>query len=429
MKHLLFLLVLFPHISRAQIITTCAGNGTLATTGGDGGPATDAPLCNPTSVAADKFGNIYIANNCGGTIRKVNSVGIISTVAGGGTAPYSYGCPATSITVGYPSCVTTDDTGNIYFTAGSCAFKVNLSGQLFCIAGLGGSGYAGDGGPATAASFEPLLGIKIDAVGNIYLADGVNYVVRKINTAGIVTTIAGCGVLGYSPDGTAATNAKFIQPRAIEIDKDGNLYIGNGGAVAVVYKINTAGILSRFAGNGGTLSGCPATDALLDGVSDMAFDKSGDLYMVSDEHVVYRITPGGMLDIVSGAFGEAAFAGDGGDQVNARYNYPRGMCIDGAGNIYIADKNNRRIRRLGNFTGVPVTEVRGAIEIYPNPARDHINVASTQVMRQVEITDVLGRTVLTQSVGKHGVELDIKDLNTGVYFLSVNSTPVGKFVK
>jgi sugar lactone lactonase YvrE len=195
-------------------ITTVVGNGTAAYAG-DGGLAFNASLSNPDGIAFDAFGNLFIADTYNHRIRKVDANGIITTVAAIGE---SFG-------------VAFDASGNLYFSdyVSGLIRKVNTNGIITTVAGNGISGYSGDGGAATNASLDYPQGFAFDAVGNLYIADTINYRIRKVDINGIITTVAGNGISGYSGDGGAANNAGVGYPISVAFDVSGNLYIADYG--------------------------------------------------------------------------------------------------------------------------------------------------------------------------------------------------------
>jgi uncharacterized protein (TIGR03437 family) len=200
--------------------------------GGDGGPATSAGLSLPGGVAVDDAGNLYIADQNNFRIRKVTPGGVISTAAGNGGLQYSGdGGPATGAGMASPVSVATDAAGNFYFADLSSRRirKVDTSGIVITVAGNGTPGFSGDGGPATAASILSPKGMAVDAAGNLYFADTDNNRIRKVDTNGIITTVAGTDIPGFAGDGGPATSARLSSPRDVKVDAQGNLYIADAG--------------------------------------------------------------------------------------------------------------------------------------------------------------------------------------------------------
>lgn len=216
-------------ISTSGIITTVAGNG-IGGFSGNGGPATAAAMLGPTYIRFDHSGNLYISDNSNNMLRKVNTSGIITTIAGTGVIGYTGdGGAATNARLYSPSGMAIDISGNVYLCdyGNNVVRKITAAGVISTFAGTGIAGYTGDGGPATAARFKSVQDVVIDAAGNFILADTKNHVVRKINTAGIISTLAGTGIAGFSGDGGPATLANFKEPGGFGIDPTGNLHIAD----------------------------------------------------------------------------------------------------------------------------------------------------------------------------------------------------------
>ncbi len=261
-------------------ISTVAGNGSMGYSG-DGGSALAAQI-SPSGICVDAAGNIYISEFNNNRVRKVNTSGIISTVAGnGGTVAIGDGGPATSATLNRPMGIRIDATGNLLITEmfGSRIRKVNTSGIISTIAGNGTSGYSGDGGPATSAKINGPNDVHIDASGNIYIAESWNHCVRKINSSGIISTFAGIGVQGNSGDGGPAMSAMLSFPMGLSSDVAGNLYIGfmNDHRVRKVDSFGTITTIAGIGTPGYTGDGGSATSAQLNSPEYVAINSYGDL--------------------------------------------------------------------------------------------------------------------------------------------------------
>jgi RHS repeat-associated protein len=216
--------------NNVSIINTVAGNGT-AGYGGDSGPATEAMLRSPWHIAVDAIGNVYIADFSNSRIRKLDTNGIVSTVAGGGNPPDGLGDGglATEARLFMPIGIAVDTTGNLYIadTYNYRIRKVDTNGIIYTVAGNGTRGYGGDGGPATEAQFRYPTGLAVDASDNLYVADTENHRIRKVDTSGMITTFAGTGDAGYSGDGGAAVEAQMGSPYGVAVDPSGALYIAD----------------------------------------------------------------------------------------------------------------------------------------------------------------------------------------------------------
>ncbi|MGH2768211.1 MAG: hypothetical protein ACRDIF_04545, partial [Actinomycetota bacterium] len=220
-----------PAFGASGFISTVAGTGSSGYSG-DGGPAASARMKGPRTLAVDSEGNIFIADTMNHRIRKVDSSGIITTVAGTGSAGYSGdGGPATKARLYWPHDVAVDASGNLYIadSANQVIRKVDPSGIITTVAGTGSAGYSGDGGPATGAKLNEPRGGAVDAAGNIYISDRRNHRIRKVDSSGIITTVAGTGSAGYGGDGGPATAAKLDGARGVGLDGSGNIYIADTG--------------------------------------------------------------------------------------------------------------------------------------------------------------------------------------------------------
>jgi uncharacterized protein YjdB len=331
-------------------ITTVAGNGS-ASYGGDGGAATSANIYYPQGVAADASGNIYIADHSNNRVRKVSSSGIITTFAGTGSYSYSGdGGAATAATFNGIIDVATDATGNVYIADQSNhrIRKVNTSGIITTVAGNGGGGYGGDGGAATSAYLNNPSGISVDAGGNLYITDRYNQRIRKVNTSGVISTVVGNGGYGYGGDGGAATSAYLYYPTRAVTDASGNIYIADASNQRI-RKVNTSGTISTFAGNGGygfSGDGGAATSAYLNYPASVAVDASGNVYIGDQSNNrIRKVNTSGTISTVAGS-GSGTFGGDGGPATAAYLNNPMGVAVDISGNVYIADYYNQRIRKI-----------------------------------------------------------------------------------
>ncbi len=342
-------------------ILTVAGTGS-STFGGDGAAASLARLNNPGGVAVDAAGNVYIADTINHRIRKIDAfTGIISTAAGGGSS-FGDGGAATSAQLNNPGGVAADAAGNLYIadTDNNRIRKVTAStGNISTVAGTGTSGYSGDGGAATSANIRPPYGVAVDSSGNIYIGTNDGHRVRKVTAStGNISTFAGTGSSGSSGDGGAATSAQLNQPRGVAADAAGNVYIAERGNHRI-RKVDASGNISTFAGGGSSLGdGGAATAAQLNRPWGIALDAAGNLYIAETlGYRVRKVDTSGNISTVTGTgsagfSGDArGFGGDGGAATSARMNTPIGIALDAAGNVYITDTHNQRIRKVNAAAG------------------------------------------------------------------------------
>jgi sugar lactone lactonase YvrE len=339
-------------VTQAGIISTLAGNGTPGFSG-DGGLAVSAQLSLPGGLAFDAVGNLYIADQNNNRVRNVAPDGVISTVAGNGIGRYSMysgdGGPATRARLSdSPGGLAFDAARNFYIadTTNHCVRMVTTAGIISTVAGSGISGFSGDGGSATGAQLSYPSYLAFDASGNLYIADSLNSRIRKMTPAGIISTIAGDGTQGFSGDGGPAAIAQLSNPRGLAFDAAGNLYFADSGNDRV-RKITPAGIVSTVAG-GGTANpgdGGQATNALLSGPEGLTIDAGGNLYFADVAHWrVRRVTPGGIISTAAGN-GSLDFSVDGGQATNTGVS-PSALAFDSSGNLYISEPQNNRIRRV-----------------------------------------------------------------------------------
>ena len=330
-----------------SLIETVAGDGTEGY-GGDGGAATAAQLYYPYDVAPDGAGNLYIADAGNNRIRKMDAAGVISTVAGDGRISYGGdGGPAVAAQLFGPNGVAPDGAGNLYIadTWHHRIRKVDAAGMISTVAGDGTRGYGGDGGPAVAAQLNQPADVAPDGAGNLYIADYLNDRIRKVDAAGVITTVAGDGRRGPLGGGGPAVEASLYFPRGVAVDGAGNLYIATERRIR---KVDAAGVITTVAGDGTRGyggDGGAAVAASLNWPSGVAVDGAGNLYIADEHNNRIRMVDAGVMTTVAGT-GPRGYSGDGGPAVAAHLNRPSGVALDAAGNLYIADPGNNRIRKV-----------------------------------------------------------------------------------
>ncbi|MDP6821723.1 MAG: choice-of-anchor Q domain-containing protein [Dehalococcoidia bacterium] len=293
-----------PTAVSVPIITTIAGTGMAQLTGNEG-PAVTAQLSNPTDVVIDQSGNLFVADAFNHQVRKIDANGWITAYAGGNT-------------------------------------------------GVGG--YSGDGGPATDAALNYPWGLAIDSLGNLYIADSGNKRIRKVDTSGIITTVAGTGENGFSDDGGLATSAQLNNPSVVAVDSSDNLYIGEYHRIRMVDA--DTGIISTVAGmkgyenEGYSGDGGPATSARLNYPYGVAVDSIGQIYIADRNNAAIRkVDVSGTITTVVGGIGPGT-SGDNGLGTQAKISTPYGLAIDSSDNLYITDNGYNRVRKLSTETGV-----------------------------------------------------------------------------
>jgi len=315
------------------IISTVTGNG-IAGFSGDGGAATAASLANPYGLAVDAQGNLFIGDVGNHRIRKVSADGIVSTVAGNGVSGFSGdGGAATAAHLNVPFSVAVDALGNLFFadSHNHRIRKVGADGIISTVAGNGVGGFSGDGGAATAARLNQPYSVAVDARGNLLIADTHNHRIRKVGADGIISTVAGSGVEGFRGDGGAVTDARLAYPSGVAVDAQGNLFVGDSNN-SRIRKVRADGIISTVAGNG---------------------------------------IPG--------------FDGDGGAATAARLNVPHSVAVDVQGNLFIGDVGNNRIRKVAlpfpSFNGADllITSADGTELYHFDPTGRHLRTLNAKI--------------------------------------------------
>lgn len=437
--------------AQSGIINTVAGDG-LPGFAGDGTSATNAKFDTIQFIAIDDSDNIYVADAQNNRIRKIyKQTGIIATIAGTGTPGYTgdYG-QAVSADIDYPVAIAIGPNNDVYFTDGGNGVVRKITkatGVINTIAGTGIFGNSGDDSAATHCRFEAPTGIAVDAAGNVYIADADtgNSCVRVVSVSnGNIYAFAGTGVHGFSGDGAAATAAQLNQPLGITLDNMGNLYVADW-QNAVVRKINIAsGIITTVGGIAGNfqpvLTNGTATGVPISYPTDVACDNSGNIY-VSDvgTGVIREITPSNGNEMMVAGNGLAGFGGDGGQALDAELYYPFAVSVDAASNIFIGDLLNFRVREVNAYNlAIPTISTSGDFSIYPNPTNNILNIAfspsSNPNGSTIEIMDATGRTIAHAPliVVDSQASVEVSVLPAGMYFVKVSdntSTGVIKFIK
>ena len=342
---------------------------------GDDGPATSAKLSLPWGVAVDKSGNLFIADHDNNRIRHVDAAtGTITTVAGSGVCQNSKctggfsgdGGPAIKAELDRPVCVAVDADGNLFICdpVNERVRRVDhATGIISTVAGNGTKGFSGDGGPAANAELHGPLGVAVDTTGNLFIADSWNNRIRRVDkTSGIITTVAGGGTCCYGVglagknESGLATQARVDRPSAVLVDGSGNLFIAQP-ITSIVRRVDHAtGMITTVAGGtcyegqcgaGFRGDGGLARDSQLSSPSGLALDASGNLFIAdSGNHRIRRVDHAtGAIATVAGTAGNP-YRGDGGPATSADLSMPLSVAVDADGNLFIADTNNHRVRKV-----------------------------------------------------------------------------------
>ncbi|OQP39807.1 hypothetical protein A4H97_16425 [Niastella yeongjuensis] len=434
-----------------NIITTVCGDHSNGY-GGIPGLALNAQLWTPGHFTVDWHNNIYLSDNTNNKIYRIDALtDSIITVAGTGVKGVHHGDGglALAANIAIPAGIATDAVGNFYFLDNGLAVrKVTIAtGIISTVAGNGvQSGYNGDGGPATSASLNGATALAFDKDGNLYIADTKNNVIRKVDAAtSIISTVAGNGTAGYSGDGGLATAAALNQPVSVTVDRWGNLYLGE--YENVVRKVDAAtGIITTVAGTGiygYSGDGGPATAARLWTPSGLSTDTTGNVFIADQSNRRVRkisITTG-IITTVAGT-GNSVFNGDSIPALTAALGNVTNVCFDTRGNLYLVDESRGRICKIIYDTlsadMAPVARIASkttssnvgqiiSTKIYPNPAHGKVSIfvkGKIDGITNVSLTDMNGKVLVSQNAGmQHSsmftTTLPLQRYSKGIYFVTV----------
>lgn len=442
MKKIIMLLVaqVLVYAATAQYnVITISGSGTA---GYADGPVSAAEFNAPHGLCRGQDGAIYVADGLNHCIRKIAPDGTVSTYAGS-TSPGFVDGNATTAQFNWPSGVCVDDSGNVYVTemGNHAVRKISVLGIVSTIAGTGTEGFAD--GPAATAQFSYPRGILPDGNGNLLVVDVWNHRVRKITPAGMVNTYAGGGaIIGYLSVGDYVdapdTVARFYAPCWITKDATGNYYVADAYNHRI-RKIDTAGVVSTFAGNGGVGPGNggvadgPALNALFDTPTSLDMDSAGNIYINDPVNHLFRKYTAGTGMISSSGSGVAGFV-DGPDS-SAQLNRPTGILVGKNDTIYFSDMNNHAVRMLVPYTlGITELAANSTIQLYPNPVTDqlHIRIPRLDEQGSLVVFTMNGTTVFRRQLVQAETVIEVGQLPPGIYGLQLVTpafTTVKMFVK
>jgi len=418
--------LIFSSQLHAQVVVTAAGTAGVGGYSGDGGPATNARMAIPFALAFDRSGNFYFSDDANARVRKVTSSGTISLFAGTGSPGYGGdGGLAIHARIGFISGIATDTGGNVYLADGSnsCVRRISPDGIITTIAGTGTAGYNGDGILATAAQLNSPQSVAVDDTGNVYICDRNNYRIRKVRITGTIETIVGTGLSGFSADGALADTASIGESYCINVDHYGNVLFKDGNRIR---KINyPTRIIGTIAGNGFSGYSGDGGAANLASIATVQFttDSVGNFFLSEQaENRLRKVSAGGQISTISGT-GSVGIDGEGVSITTAKIPSPTGIAFSTSGELFFADATARIRKITQSWDGLSdVVKSLVDIDVFPNPTTSSIyfKVQSYEEYARVSIADITGVVVRSFSIKCNTLHNIDAYFLSGIYFLSVN---------
>jgi NHL repeat len=349
-------------------------------------------LFDPQGIAADN-GTVFVSNTLDNVVAKIAG-STTTTIAGSyeGTGESGDGGPATSATLDSPAGIAVDSSGDIFIadTEDNVVREITTNGIIHRIAGNGTEGDRGNGGRAVSAELDDPQDVAVNSQGDVFIADTYNNVVREITPSGRISTYAGDGTAGYSGNGGQARRAELNAPTGLAVDSLGNLYIADAGN-NVIRRVSTLGIITTVAGDyaadqssdglgGFSGDGGPATDAQLNSPQGIAIDRAGDLFIADTfNNAIREVTPDGIITTLVNSSGKRCSSGNGGAATSAELNTPYAVAVDNStGDVYVADTSNNKVRVV---TGLPVPGVAAGGPVAPGTTGTQASLSSTRASR------------------------------------------------
>lgn len=387
--------------------------------GHEDGQGNVASFNSPSGIVFDASGNAYIGDQANNLIRKITPEGIVSTFAGSTSSGSSDG-QGTSARFFWPVGMAIDGSGNLYVAdqINSLIRKISPDGWVSTFAGSGLS--TSTDGQGTNASFSGPQGVAVDDLGNVYVADSGNNLIRKITPAGLVSTLAGSTTQGFT-DGQG-TAARFSKPTGITIDADNNLYVADF-SNNKIRKITATGMVSTLAGSGflGNTDG-QGTSASFNNPSGVVADAKGNIYVADYENnMIRKITPAGIVTTLAGTTERGSTDGNG---ASARFYWPYGIGINASGILHVVDSGNEEIRKInaGIETSILNSANTSSITLFPNPAKNVLTITLTEVVYgTLSIFDIQGSLLLTKPIADKQIKLSTESYDNGIYVIHIVS--------